>query len=84
MEEYHVVKKEVRKRFKVGMRVADSEGNEFVITEFRKNDDPFMWDGIVLKSRSGEIEIASNDLLFYTLVFMADNSWEKHYKKLGL
>jgi len=68
MEEYHVVKKEIRRTFKVGMFVKSSEDYEFKITEMRENDDPFMWDAITLRNRSGEIEIASNDLLFYTII----------------
>jgi hypothetical protein len=55
-------------KFKVGMWVADSEGNEFKITEWKVAQDEFHYDGVTLKNRRGEKEIASNDLQFYIIV----------------
>jgi len=68
MEEYLIIKERIRKSFEVGMSVIGHGDNEFKITEIRENDDPFMWDAITLRNRSGEIEIASNDLQFFTII----------------
>ena len=55
------------KKFKVGMWIIDSEGNEFKITEWKDAQDKFHYDGVTLWNRRGEKEIASNDLQFYTV-----------------
>jgi len=59
------IKESLRNEFFVGNWVVDSEGNEFKITEFVINNDPFMWDHINLWSRRGESVIGSGDLRYF-------------------
>ena len=50
-----------------GLRIKDSEGNIFIITEITKDGDTGYPNGVSLKGEAGEIEISSFDLLYYTV-----------------
>lgn len=51
--------------FKIGQRLLDSEGNEFVLRSIRINNDPLIDSSVTLKGAGGEKEFGSLDLKYY-------------------
>ena len=56
---------EYQSTFKIGQRLVDSEGNEFVLRSMRINTDPLIDSTVTLKGFGGEKEIGALDLKYY-------------------
>jgi len=66
----------------IGLKIQDTEGNIFVITEITVDRETGYPNGVILKGEAGEKEVSSFDLLFYTVKENAKARRDRKNKRL--